>query len=106
MIASIVQKPIPVANYWRVRASSLVMIGRNWKGLMIAGAFAAIAGVSSTQVPAKACVFLHQFNKSSKASDRVSIWERVVYSLIEAHHQTTERRAPVIATSCGAPERA
>jgi hypothetical protein len=53
-----------------------------------------MAGVSSTRVPTKACVFLHEFKKSSKAGDRVSVWERVVYSLIEANHQTTERRAP------------
>ena len=55
-----------------------------------------MAGVSSTRVPTKACVFLHEFKKSSKAGERVSVWERVVYSLIEASHQTTERHAPAV----------
>jgi hypothetical protein len=76
-----------------------------WKGILLAGAFVMIVGVSSTQVPAKACVFLHEFKKSSKAGDRVSVWERVVYSLIEANHQTTEFRAPAWITDA-APERA
>jgi hypothetical protein len=65
-----------------------------------------MAGVSSTRVPAKACVFIHEFKKSSKAGDRVSVWERVVYSLIEANHQTTERRAPAGITAYAGPERA
>ena len=54
-----------------------------------------MAGVSSTNVPTKACVFLHEFQKSSKAGERVSVWERIVYSLIEANNQTTELRAPI-----------
>jgi hypothetical protein len=55
-----------------------------------------MAGVSTTRVPTKACVFIQEFKKSSKAGDRVSVWERVVYSLIEANHQTTELRAPAV----------
>ena len=82
------------------------MIVKSWKGLVLAGALAVMVGVSSTRVPAKACVFLHEFQKSSKAGDRVSIWERVVYSLIEANHRTEDRRAPVSAIACDAPERA
>jgi hypothetical protein len=65
-----------------------------WKGFLLAGTLAIAAGISATPFPAKACVFLHEFEKSSKSGAHVSIWERVVYSLIEANHQTSERRAP------------
>jgi hypothetical protein len=65
-----------------------------------------MAGVSSTSVPTKACVFLHEFKKSSKAGDRVSVWERVVYSLIEANNQTTELRAPLEIPTYASPESA
>ena len=65
-----------------------------------------MASVSSTSIPTKACVFLHEFKKSSKAGDRVSVWERVVYSLIEANHQTTELRAPSSVPIYASPESA
>jgi hypothetical protein len=52
------------------------------------------AGINATPFPAKAYVFLQEFEKSSKSGAQVSVWERIVYSLIEANHQTTKQRAP------------
>jgi hypothetical protein len=46
-------------------------------------------------------VFFKEFRKSSKAGAHVSVWERVVYSLIEANNQTTER-APATITDAAA----
>jgi hypothetical protein len=57
--------------------------------------------ISTTPVPSRACVFFKEFRKSSKAGAHVSVWERVVYSLIEANNQTTER-APVTITDAAA----
>jgi hypothetical protein len=70
------------------------MKATTWKGILMAGTLAMAAGISTTPFPVKACVFLHEFEKSSKSGDQVSVWERVVYSLIEANHQTTKQRAP------------
>ena len=70
------------------------MKGMAWKRFLMAGTLAAVAGIGVTPFPSKACVFLQEFEKSSKSGAQVSIWERVVYSLIEASQQTSEQRAP------------
>jgi hypothetical protein len=70
-----------------------------WKGLVLAGTLVVAGGVSITPIPVQACVFVHEFQKSSKSGAHVSVWERVVYSLIEARHQTADRPAPRAATS-------
>ena len=46
-------------------------------------------GISNTRLPERTCVFVHEFRKTSKSGSRVSVWERVVYSLIEARQQAT-----------------
>ena len=60
----------------------------------MAGTLAGVASVTTTPFPSKACVFLQEFEKSSKSEAQVSVWERIVYSLIEASQQTSEQRAP------------
>jgi hypothetical protein len=70
-----------------------------WKGWLLVSCLATAGAISTTPVPSRACVFLKEFQKSSKAAAHVSVWERVVYSLIEANNQTTERRAPSSVTT-------
>jgi hypothetical protein len=70
------------------------MKGKAYKGILMAGTLAIAIGVSETPFPAKACVFLQEFEKSSKSGAQVSVWERIVYSLIEAKNQTTQQHAP------------
>ena len=106
MIASIVQTETWELTTRQTIRHLLCMRGKSWKGLVLAGGLAVMASVSSTSIPTKACVFLHEFKKSSKAGDRVSVWERVVYSLIEANHQTTELRAPSPVPIYASPESA
>jgi hypothetical protein len=54
----------------------------------IAGTLCTIALLSSTPIPSRACVFVQKFEQSSKAGRHVSVWERVVYSLIQAQAPT------------------
>jgi hypothetical protein len=72
-----------------------------WKGLLLVGCLTGAGMISTTPVPSRACVFFKEFQKSSKAGAHVSVWERVVYSLIEANNQTT-RRAPSVTTDAAA----
>ena len=48
----------------------------------------------TTTIPARAAVFVRELERSSKGSNQVSIWERVVYSLIEANNRGADCRAP------------
>ena len=48
-------------------------------------AFGGLVSISTSPVPSRACLFLQEFESSSKAGDRVSLIERVVYSLIQAN---------------------
>jgi hypothetical protein len=41
--------------------------------------------VATTPYPARAYVFVQEFERSSKGSRTVSMWERVLYSLREAN---------------------
>ena len=50
--------------------------------------------VCTTTIPARAAVFVRELERSSKGSNQVSIWERVVYSLIEANNRGADCRAP------------
>ena len=47
-----------------------------------------------TQIPAQAVVFVQEMERSSKGPNRVSIWERVVYSLLEANNRAADCRTP------------
>ncbi|HYP08683.1 MAG TPA: hypothetical protein VER03_20780 [Bryobacteraceae bacterium] len=51
-------------------------------------------GISTTPVPERACIFVQQFHKLSNTPVEVGVWERVVYSLIEASQPAKNRRAP------------
>ena len=48
----------------------------------------------TTTLPARAVVFVKEMERSSKGSNQVSIWERVVYSLIEANNRGADCRTP------------
>ena len=48
----------------------------------------------TTTIPARAAVFVREMERSSKGSNQVSIWERVVYSLIEANNRGADCRTP------------
>jgi hypothetical protein len=65
-----------------------------WKGWILAGGLIAAGGISTTPVPSRACVFVQEFHKLSETRSEAGIWERVVYSLIEASQPTTNRSAP------------
>jgi hypothetical protein len=65
-----------------------------WKGWFLAGGLIMAGGISTTPVPSKACVFVQQFQKLSQTRAESGIWERVVYSLIEASQSNPNRRAP------------
>ena len=60
---------------------------KRWKGALLAGSLALAALVASTPLPGRASVFYHEFRKTSKSGSQVSIWERIVYSLMEAKNQ-------------------
>jgi hypothetical protein len=62
---------------------------KRWKGLLLAGSLAVAIGISNTRLPIQTCVFIHEFHKTSKSGSHVSVWERIVYSLIEAKQQAT-----------------
>jgi hypothetical protein len=72
-----------------------------WKGWILAGSLIVAGGISTTPVPARACVFVQQFHKLSETRSEAGIWERVVYSLIEASQSTTNRSAPNSSTTGG-----
>jgi hypothetical protein len=50
---------------------------------------------TTTTYPIRAYFFVQEFERTSKGKHQVSVWERVVYSLIEANNRDAEcRRAP------------
>jgi hypothetical protein len=63
-----------------------------WRGAAAAAALAGflVAGVSPYST--RACLFLQEFENSSKAGGRVSLVERVVYSLIQAKDREDRNR--------------
>ena len=48
----------------------------------------------NTTLPARAVVFVQEMERSSNGTNQVSIWERVVYSLIEASNRGADCRTP------------
>jgi hypothetical protein len=63
-----------------------VSIGKikGWRGAMAVSTLAFAGLLSLSPVSSRACLFLQEFESSSKAGNRVSLIERVVYSLIQA----------------------
>jgi hypothetical protein len=56
------------------------------------------------RLPPEAIVFVQEFERVSKEDSGLGIWERVVYSLVEAKSQVQHRRAPEAksaTTACG-----
>jgi hypothetical protein len=57
------------------------------------------------RLPLEAVVFVKEFERVSKQDTGLGIWERVVYSLVEAKSQVRHRRAPegksATSTACG-----
>lgn len=45
-------------------------------------------------MPGHAFIFLQEFEEASKSGSNVSLWERVVFSLIEAKDRTEDGHAP------------
>jgi hypothetical protein len=81
-----------------------VSTGKNkgWRGAILVAtlAFGGLLSISTSPVPSRACLFLQEFESSSKAGDRVSLIERVVYSLIQANDRATrDKRASTQAGS-------
>ena len=66
-----------------------MMKPKRWKGVLLAGGLMVALGISNTRLPERTCVFIHEFHKTSKSGSQVSVWERIVYSLIEAKQQAT-----------------
>jgi hypothetical protein len=66
---------------------------KRWKRAVIAGVLAGAALLSISPVASRAAIFIEEFESSSRASNRVSLVERVVYSLIQAERGA--RRAPL-----------
>jgi hypothetical protein len=50
--------------------------------------------LATTSVPMRTAVFVKEFERSGRGPVQVSVWERVVYSLIEANDQSVTRCAP------------
>ena len=64
-----------------------------WRRAAATAALAAFGvAASATPIPTRACLFLQEFESSSKAGGRVSLVERVVYSLIQAKDRETRDR--------------
>jgi hypothetical protein len=65
-----------------------------WRTTLAVVILGIASSVATTSFPARACVFLNEFQRTSKSGTQVSVWERVVYSLMEANYRRAERRAP------------
>ncbi|MBC7928174.1 MAG: hypothetical protein H7039_21220 [Bryobacteraceae bacterium] len=64
-----------------------------WNSLTAGAILTATAFMMSTPLPSQAVVFVREFEKSGQGTARVSLQERVVYSLLEAAGQTANHRA-------------
>ena len=58
---------------------------KRWKELIITGVLASATVFSFSPAGSVAVRFVQEFESSAKAGDRVSLVERVVYSLIRAN---------------------
>jgi hypothetical protein len=68
-----------------------VRIGKfkGWRGAIAAGVLAFLGILSLSPVPSRACLFFQEFESSAKSSTRVSLAERVVYSLVQANDRAS-----------------
>jgi hypothetical protein len=67
---------------------------RGWKSAAAVMVLGVAGATMTTPYPARAYVFLQEFERSSRGAKQVSLWERVVYSLIEANDRGADCRAP------------
>ena len=67
---------------------------RGWKALLAIAILGGSGAVMTTPIPARAYAFVQDFEKTSRTTEKVSFWERVVYSLIEANDRGADCRAP------------
>lgn len=65
---------------------------RGWRQVTAGLVLAAAGMVMTTPLPSQALVFAREFEKSGKGTAKVSLQERVVYSLLEATEQTANHR--------------
>jgi hypothetical protein len=72
---------------------------RGWRSLLAIALLGGAGAVSTTPIPARAYVFVQEFEKSSRNNNQLSFWERVVFSLIEARNRGADCRAPRILSS-------
>jgi hypothetical protein len=66
----------------------------SWKALLAVILLGGMGTLMTTPLPGRACVFVQEFEKSSRSSSQVGFWERVVYSLIEANNRGADCRTP------------
>jgi hypothetical protein len=66
---------------------------KGWRGAIAVAALAGIGFLSISPIPSRACLFLQEFESSSKAGGRVSLAERVVYSLIQANDRAERSKS-------------
>ena len=67
---------------------------KGWRSIAAVTLFALVGAAASSPYPARAYVFIQEFERASKSGNQVSFWERVVYSLIEANDRGADCRAP------------
>jgi hypothetical protein len=72
---------------------------RGWRAVLAIAILGGTGAVFTTPIPARAYVFVQEFEKSSKSNNQLSFWERVVYSLIEARNRGADCRTPRLLTS-------
>jgi hypothetical protein len=72
---------------------------RGWRALLAMAILGGTGVVCTTPIPARAYLFVQEFEKTSKNNNQLSFWERVVYSLIEARNRGADCRAPRMLTS-------
>jgi hypothetical protein len=70
---------------------------RGWKELLTIGTLAGVGLIAVSPAGSRASLFLQEFERSAKASGRVSLVERVVYSLIRAEREAKSQATPTFA---------
>jgi hypothetical protein len=66
---------------------------KGWRGAVALGILAVVGLISMSPVPSRACLFLQEFESSAKAGSRVSLMERVIYSLFRAERGSAAKSA-------------
>lgn len=67
---------------------------KGWRSMVVIALLGCTGALMTTPFPSQAYVFVRTLEKSSRNPGKVTIWERVVYSLIEASNRGAER-API-----------